>query len=103
VKFQWDETKRKANLKKHDVDFEDAALVFNDRDYVLLNDRIDEWTGEQRYNAIGSALTRSGKRAILTVTHVYREGANEEEIIRIISARKANDRERKFYFQGTAQ
>ena len=99
VLFQWDEIKREANRKKHGVDFEDAVLVFDDPDYVLLDDRIDEWTGEQRFLAIGSAKTRSGQRAILLVAHVYREETNDEEVTRIISAREANDRERRLYFQ----
>ncbi len=63
VLFQWDEIKREANRKKHGADFEDAVLVFDDPDYVLLDDRIDEWTGEQRFLAIGSAKTRSGQKS----------------------------------------
>ena len=100
--FQWNEAKREANLRKHGIDFEDAMLVFNDPDYLLLKDRVDKLTGEQRFHAIGSVQTQSGKGAILLVVHAYREEANEKEIIRIISARAADNRERRLYFQETA-
>ena len=51
--------------------------------------------GEQRWHAIGSVLELP---AVLLVVHVYREDKpNGEEIIRIISAREANERERRVY------
>jgi uncharacterized protein len=67
--------------------------VFNDPDLLLREDRIVE--GEQRWHAIGVV---SG--AVLLVVHVYLEGEEDgEEIIRIISAREANQRERRVYFE----
>jgi uncharacterized protein (DUF4415 family)/uncharacterized DUF497 family protein len=54
MRFEWDETKNEINQAKHQgLDFEIATRVFADPNYVLLTDRIDEETGEQRFNAIG--------------------------------------------------
>jgi hypothetical protein len=63
----------------------------------LLRDRIVD--GEKRRQAIGAVST-----ALLLVVHVYREDdVNGEEIIRIISAREANQRERRIYSQQAAE
>jgi uncharacterized protein len=71
--------------------------VFNDPSVVLIEDRIVE--GEQRWHAIGAV---SG--ALLLVVHVYHEDdVYGEEIIRIISAREANQRERRIYIQQAAE
>jgi uncharacterized protein len=97
-KFEWEAAKAEANVAKHKISFESAAKVFDDPNIVLMKDRIDE-TGEQRWNAIGNV---EGV-VLLLVTHVYRGGDNDEEIIRIISARRADSRERGFYLQGAAE
>jgi uncharacterized DUF497 family protein len=65
-----------------------------DPNFILVTDRIDAETGEQRFNAIGLV-----EATFLIVAHVYRETINGEEIIRIISAGKANERERRIYFE----
>ncbi|HEY6340754.1 MAG TPA: BrnT family toxin [Bryobacteraceae bacterium] len=78
------------------MDFETAARVFDDPNVVLMRDRVVE--GEQRWHAIGAVST-----ALLLVVHAHREDANGEEIIRIISAREANQRERRIYIQQAAQ
>lgn len=98
MRFEWDPRKDRINRTKHNgLDFETAARVFNDPDVVLIEDRIVE--GEQRWRAIGAVSA-----ALLLVVHVYREDeANDEEIIRIISAREANQRERRFYLQQAAE
>jgi uncharacterized DUF497 family protein len=98
MRFEWDDEKDRNNQRKHDgLAFETAALVFNDTLAVFRKDRVVE--GEQRWHAIGST---SG--AILLVVHVYRRKAqNEEEIIRIVSAREANQRERRIYLQQTSE
>jgi uncharacterized DUF497 family protein len=56
--------------------------------------------GDERWHAIGAA-----EGAVLLVVHAYRMGNDngEEEIIRIISAREANQRERRVYFQQAAE
>jgi uncharacterized protein len=97
-RFEWDAAKAEANVIKHKISFESAAKVFDDPNVVLIKDRIDE-TGEQRWKAIGIV----DGVALLLVTHVYRGNDNDEEIIRIISARRAGSRERRFYFQGAVE
>jgi hypothetical protein len=63
---------------------------------VFRKDRVVD--GEQRWHAIGAA-----RKALLLVVHVYRkERENGEEIIRIISAREASQRERRIYIQQAA-
>ena len=99
MRFEWDDEKNRINQRKHDgLAFETAALVFNDPHAVFRKDRIV--TGEQRWHAIGSAAG-----AVLLVVHVYRvENRNDkEETIRIISAREANQRERRIYIQQASE
>jgi uncharacterized DUF497 family protein len=98
MRFEWDSAKNRINQAKHSgIDFETAARVFDDPNVVLMQDRIAG--GEQRWHAIGAVSA-----ALLIVVHVYREdNVNGEEIIRIISAREANQRERRIYIQQAAQ
>lgn len=98
MRFEWDEAKNRINQTKHSgLDFETAARVFNDSKVVLAEDRTVE--GEQRWHAIGTVL-----EALLLVVHTYQEDEeNGEEIIRIISAREANQRERRIYIQQAAE
>jgi len=93
VRFEWDEEKNAVNLSKHGVSFELAAHVFADPDYVLREDRVDE-DGEMRWHAIGLV-----DAVLLLVVHVCRSNVDGEEIIRIISARKAREHEGRGYFQ----
>ena len=93
VRFEWDEEKDAANQRKHGVDFESAARVFADPDYVLREDRTDEG-GEMLWHAIGLV-----EAVLLLVVHVYRSSIDGEEIIRIISARRTRKQERRGYFQ----
>jgi uncharacterized protein len=88
MRFEWDEAKNRINQAKHDgLDFETAARMFNDPQIILAKDCIVE--GEQRWHAMGAVA-----RAVLLVVHTYRGEDDGEEIIRIISAREANQRER---------
>jgi len=99
MRFEWDDEKNRINQRKHDgLSFVMAALVFNDPLAVFRKDRIVE--GEQRWHAIGSVLG-----AVLLVVHVYRvkDQDDEEENIRIISAREANKRERRIYLQQASE
>jgi uncharacterized DUF497 family protein len=93
MRFEWDVAKNRANQNKHGIDFETAVHVFNDPNHLLIKDRIDE-KGEQRWHALGV----TGDVPLLVV-HVYRSTHDGEEIIRIISARKANQRESRRYFR----
>lgn len=96
MRFEWDPEKDRSNARKHQgINFSTAARVFGDPHLLLQEDRVVE--GERRWHAIGIALN-----ALLVVVHVYREDdKNDEEIIRIISARQANQRERRIYLEQT--
>jgi len=99
MRFEWDSGKDRVNQKKHGgIAFESAALVFDDPHVIFCKDRIVD--GEQRWHAIGAA-----EGAVLLIVHAYRmEYDNgEEETVRIISAREANQRERRVYFQQAAE
>jgi uncharacterized DUF497 family protein len=99
MRFEWDSEKNRINQLKHaGLGFESAALVFDDPYVIFRKDRIV--SGEQRWHAIGAA-----EGAVLLVVHVYRmeNGNGEEETIRIISAREANQRERRIYIQQAAE
>jgi len=95
ILFQWDESKATQNLRKHRVDFETATQVFFDHFAILRQDRVER--GEVRWQAIGMA----NGQAVLVVAHTVTDNAIDEgtEIVRIISARKADPKERKDYEQ----
>ena len=98
MRFAWDSGKNRVNQKKHGgIAFESAALVIDDPHVIFCKDRIVD--GEQRWHAIGAA-----DGAALLVVHAYRmeHDNGEEETVRIISAREANQRERRVYFQQAA-
>jgi uncharacterized DUF497 family protein len=89
IRFEWDDNKNKANIKKHDVSFEEAKSVFYDENARLISDP-DNSIEEERFVIIGI----SRKLKLLIVCHCYRES---ESVIRIISARKAVSKEMKMY------
>ena len=89
ITFSWDAKKNQANERKHSVSFEEALSVFYDEEALLISD--DEHSiEEERFVLMG----RSNLFRILVVCHCYRQ---VDEEIRIISARKANNEERKQY------
>jgi hypothetical protein len=90
VFFEWDEAKAATNKQKHGVRFEDAMLVFADPYALADQDRI--MGGEVRWQTLGLA----GGVVLVLVAHTVRSEA-PDEIIRIISARKAVREERKRY------
>ena len=99
MRYEWDEDKGRLNQQKHGISFELATLVFDDADLVLRLDRIDEY-GEQRWHAIGAIQAEPEEELLLLVVHVYRENQDDEQIIRIISARAAgNDDVRRYQEQ----
>ena len=73
-----------------------AALVFEDERCLVGLDHIDE-TGERRWHAIGAARIEPEVAIVLLVVHAYREDEHGEEIIRIISARRAEKHEIRRY------
>lgn len=87
MKFEWDGRKANSNQKKHSISFQEAATVFGDTLAITFHDP-DHSLKEHRFITIG--MSRFGK--VLMVAHTDR-GNN----IRIISARKATRKERKYY------
>ncbi|HTQ13762.1 MAG TPA: BrnT family toxin [Rhizomicrobium sp.] len=87
--FEWDLNKARTNARKHGVAFDEAREVFFDPLKLQELEGIDH--GEVRWRTIGEAFGR-----ILVVCHTF-EGKGEDEIIRIISARKASRSERRAY------
>lgn len=85
--FEWDEAKRRTNLRKHGVDFKRATLVFDDPLVKIQEDEFSLYFDEEREQAIGMV---SG--TVMIVVYTYRG-----EKIRIISARKAEPNERRLY------
>lgn len=92
LKFTWSPAKAKRNLTKHRVSFDAAKLAFADPHLVIVDDCEDEF-GEMRYHAIGYG---GNPNLLLTVVFADRS-TDEEEILHIISARKAEDYEQKTY------
>ncbi|HXY19333.1 MAG TPA: BrnT family toxin [Gemmatimonadales bacterium] len=89
LRFAWDPVKAAANRRKHGVSFEEAQTVFSD-EYALLLDDPDHSAAEDRFILLGlSAALR-----ILVVVHCYRV---QDDVIRIISARRATRHERESY------
>lgn len=89
IHFEWDERKNKANFRKHRIWFEESKTVFHDPYARLIHDP-DHSEEEDRFVLLGM----SEKLRLLIVCHVYEE---QDEIIRIFSARKATRDETKKY------
>jgi hypothetical protein len=97
MRYEWDERKNHQNQRKHGgISFELAALVFEDENRLIALDRVDQH-GEQRWHALGAVSPRPGMGVVLLVVHVYREDRDGEEIIRIVSARRADKDEYRRY------
>ena len=92
MKFTWDREKERKNLAKHGFDFTTAVYVFDDPYCITEQDR--EADGEERWQTIGMI---DGPRVLL-VAHTFFEG---DELVEIISARKATRHERKKYEKST--
>ncbi len=84
--FEWDEEKNKANVTKHGIAFEEAALIF--RGITLTEMDVRQDYGEMREISIGSLP----QQVVMVVIHTDRSG-----VTRIISARSANRAERRKY------
>jgi uncharacterized DUF497 family protein len=89
LSFEWDERKAAANLRKHGVSFDEAKSVFQDANAQLIDDP-DHSHVEERFVLLGlSSMLR-----LLVVCHCYRSDNN---VIRLISARKATKQEARTY------
>lgn len=93
TQFQWDEDKAKTNLTKHRVSFETAVRAFSDPFHLTERNRIEN--GEYRWQTMGMV----DGQTLLFVAHTVIDDDSSAEIIRIISARKADPKERKRYEQ----
>ncbi len=90
MQFEWDDRKDRANFRKHGILFEVAQEVFDDPFCLTVADRMVE--DEERFWTIG----RIESLSVLVVVHTnYVQ--EEDEVVRIISARRASPRERRFY------
>jgi len=90
MRFEWDEDKNRSNLGKHRISFGTAKVIFDDPQKVSIQDRFVE--GEERWQTLGIV----GGTVVLLVAHLWWD-EDGEEVIRIISARKASSRERRIY------
>ncbi len=89
IRFFWDKRKNASNKKKHGISFEEAETVFYDENARLIHDP-DHSEDEDRFILLGMSFNLN----ILVVVHCYKR---DDEIIRIISARKATKNESKQY------
>lgn len=88
MKIEWDERKRKSNLRKHGIDFVGCEAIFAGTVKTMIDDRADY--GEERFVTFGLLNGR-------VVAVVHTEAA---DTIRIISIRKATKREQALFFEG---
>ncbi len=86
MKFEWDEAKNRANVRKHGIDFADAIDIFN-HPYLRAHDDRENY-GEERWRALGWM-----KALVVVVVYTERQG----NTVRVISARKATRREVRHY------
>lgn len=94
--FEWDAAKAAGNKRKHGISFEEAMLVFEDPYAIFDEDCFVE--GERRWRVLGAA----DDLIVIFVVHVMRE-QGENDIVRIISARRATRTERMLYEQNRHQ
>jgi hypothetical protein len=89
LRFEWDSRKATANLKKHGISFDEARTVFADEQAKLIADP-DHSESEDRFILLGVSM----QLRLLVVCHCYR---SKDNVIRIISARKATAAESRHY------
>ena len=90
MRFKWDEEKNRGNLAKHKVSFKTAISVFDDPYALSIQDRIVD--DEERWQTTGLV----DGAILLVVAHTWRDD-DGDEVIRLISARKATRTERQAY------
>ena len=91
ITFEWNKAKNLSNKRKHGVSFEEARTVFIDENALLIHDP-DHSEDEDRFILLGL----SSRMRLLVVCHSYRKS---DEVIRIMSARKATKEEKKQYVE----
>lgn len=91
LRFEWDEAKNRENIKKHGVSFEEAQTVFLDENAIRFYDP-DHSRDENRFIMLGICI----RLRVLVVCHCYRQ---DDTVVRIISARRADRHESKDYWR----
>jgi uncharacterized DUF497 family protein len=91
--FEWDEAKRRSNLKKHGIDFAEAASLFLPAGKLVAAVDMRTAYGEKRYTGFGILRGR-----VVAVCFTYRNHS-----VRFISLRKANQREQNKYEKAARQ
>lgn len=91
AEFEWDENKDAANFRKHGIRFRTAIKIFKDVNKLIRYD--EEHTNEERYDVLGIVGD------VLFVMCAFKEN----NIIRVISARKANKNEKRRYYNGPSE
>ena len=91
MKYEWNEEKNKLNQQKHSISFEEAKEVFEDALQISKLDKRFSYF-EERWITVGT----TSKHKVLVVANLFFTD-DGEEIIRIISARKANKQEKESY------
>lgn len=89
IQFEYDQRKNLVNQRKHHVSFEEAKTIFYDEHARLIHDP-EHSLNEDRFIILGL----SANLKLLVVVHTYKK---ENEMIRIISARKATENEIHYY------
>jgi len=90
VRFEWDEAKRRVTIRKHGIDFADVPFIFEADLLTLIDDRFEY--EETRYITLGLLRGR-------TILVVHTEA---DDVIRVVSARKATRYEERSYFERVA-
>ena len=89
MKYEWNKLKAQGNIQKHGIDFADAVIALEDEDALTIEDNDAD---EQKFKTLGMGATIK----VLFVVHAEQN----ENCIRIISARKAGNKEIKQYYKG---
>ena len=87
MRLEWDETKRRSNIRNHEIDFVVVERVLAGETITFLDDRFDY--GERRFRTYGLLDEK-----VVVVTHT-----EADEVIRVISVRKATKNEERVYFK----
>jgi uncharacterized protein len=91
IRFDWDEKKSRENKRRQGVSFEEAQTVFLDENAIRYYDP-DHSQDEDRFIMLGMSI----RLRVLVVCHCYR---SDDKVIRIISARKADQKEEAAYWR----
>lgn len=87
MRFEWDEAKRRSNIRKHGIDFPAVQVILAGRTITFEDDRFDY--GEKRFLTVGLLWSRP-----VTIVHT-----ETDQVMRLISIRKASKNEENLYFK----